>query len=338
MANGNIVDAATYYNDPVTYTGDGGSSTNPWCIEDVYDFLNVQSKPHATYSWNNNGHFILVKDINFNDHETYRYGFNSSYIINFDVTGMYLDGKGHKISNMILYTNAVQLRLAGLSNTEFANLILVGVSSEWNMNHYYSGNYSCTNCKFGILVNNSNVPILGSFDNFTDCTFNIYGTTNTAIVFGNSSSQIVTYTRCLFNFNLSMLTVQSPMFKKSSPNYNKNFVNCAFTGKINNNFDSGSYFYVFDEGNYLRFRSSYYAVETVIGKSGTSWGSGYSIILRFGAQADSTCFWDTDRTTSSYTSDPRYTVSWSVPQLLELCTTEQAQDANYLQSIGFLTV
>ena len=40
MANGTTVAASIYYSDTTTYTGAGGSKTNPYCIEDLYDLIN----------------------------------------------------------------------------------------------------------------------------------------------------------------------------------------------------------------------------------------------------------------------------------------------------------
>ena len=57
MALGTMVSCAEYYQDTTTYTGDAGSATNPYAVEDCYDFCNI------LYA----GYYNFVKDIDFNE-------------------------------------------------------------------------------------------------------------------------------------------------------------------------------------------------------------------------------------------------------------------------------
>ena len=73
MANGTTVAASIYYSDTTTYTGNAGSKTNPYCIEDLYDLIKnprINTKPTSEDLYY---YYIVVNDIDMNDYDDYKY-------------------------------------------------------------------------------------------------------------------------------------------------------------------------------------------------------------------------------------------------------------------------
>lgn len=64
-----LISASVYYNDEVTYTGDAGSETNPYCIETIQDFADVNKIANCFC--------MLPKDFDFNETD-YKFGVTSS--------------------------------------------------------------------------------------------------------------------------------------------------------------------------------------------------------------------------------------------------------------------
>lgn len=187
MAIGVFQSEAEYYNDSETYTGDPGSETNKYVVKDVYDFLKIDA-PTTIYT-----HFTLVNDINFSDHETYRYGISTSRLIN--NTYITVHANGHKIRNLIVKNmkdgNPVFV-FYRLYDAVFENFIFIGTVSRTAFG------CKCIRCKFGVYLFNG--PATGVYPyNCEDCSFNVCGVcTGTPFAPYNSG----TYTRCHINFDL----------------------------------------------------------------------------------------------------------------------------------------
>lgn len=334
MANGNIVDAATYYKDSTTYTGAGGGVTNPWCIEDVFDFLNISSKGSGT-QWYSEGNFILVNDINFNDHETYKFGFSTAYTIN-DRAWLNIDGRGHKISNLILYTTSVTFAANSISNIEFSNLIFISIAGDSSTFKFDS----VTNCKFGLYLSNATTkPLLYRLKSCTDTTFNFYGTVyGTSECINIETADKCTYTRCLFNCNLTNPNVAPVIVNQNGYSKTVFLINCGFIGTINNYFNSTSNALTLFKSQgtpYFHITNSYYAVKTVIRLAMDHFGQHISVAPK-SLTVNSRCFIDKSLITTDF-PDAKVVFD-DVPDLISMLTTEQAQSAEELANIGFLTV
>ena len=314
MANGNRKPASEYYNDPVKYTGDAGSQTNPYCIEDVWD-LKVSTTTTKRY-------FILVNDINFNDHPTYKHGFTESGAY-FDDLYSYLDGQGHKIMNAVVYTaDYTVIKTASTRNVEFANCVIMSVSGTANC-LVASQDVALTDCVFGVYLNSSSFLSFGVIYAKTKlgcirCTFNIKGTTRDeyTISFNDGNNNNFHYQQCLFNFNIINIgSASSYAVHGHSGTYKAKLTQCGIIGRIYHNYISGGLYMLQN----VTCDNVYVALKI------DSEHSGYDIYFS-GATA-------MDVNIVDYEVSGRNIGDTTFRAL----TTQQAQDASYLQSIGFLT-
>lgn len=300
MANGVLVDEATYYNDPETYTGNSGNETNQWCIEDVYDFLTLR----ATAS--DRTYYKLINDINFNDHPTYKYGFYEESITGNSNSNIYLDGAGHNIYNAIFYnyTSITPWFYIGkFENTNFVNMILINCTSS---SEIISG--PLYNCNFGVFLSNSSIVKLFYNNTKQDCTFNIEG----------KSLEGIYLARCTLNrchINVDIETSNQYLISASSFPYQYTLSNSYITGKIKTTASGAPY--LFDYGV---LSNSYVALEVETDSETINVGS---------ISVTNSSFVDTDLMPKLQTGSPAN---------LYRLTTEQAKNAEYLQSIGFLAV
>lgn len=195
MANGVLITQAEFYEDSEKYTGDAGSATNMYVIQDVYDLCAAKIQ---------SSHYELVDDIDFNDHDTYRYGVSNRV---FGVSSSYtcvLHGNNHKIRNLII-KNSVETRgiIAGdIFDVIFENLIVINSTSAHLF--YNNFNYTIKNVRIGCYLFNSASSVILSGDNisFSDCSFNLKGLTTDGInLYGGYNSH--TYTRCHINCDIT---------------------------------------------------------------------------------------------------------------------------------------
>ena len=99
MANGTTVAASVYYSDTTTYTGNAGSKTNPYCIEDLYDLINnprINTKPTSE------NYYIVVNDIDMNN---YKYNYKYSPPLNIPLYFTKMDFKNHELRNITICNN-----------------------------------------------------------------------------------------------------------------------------------------------------------------------------------------------------------------------------------------
>lgn len=137
-----------------------GTQADPKLIADVYDFIamlsqDVQAPEYAK----------LTADIDFNDHETYKYGITGKLPYNSSgMNQLHLEGDGHEIRNIVIsdiifstsssygskFTGV--LYIGYISNVNFANIVLsncgtyytTAISESWIRSHKYD------HCSFGI--------------------------------------------------------------------------------------------------------------------------------------------------------------------------------------------
>ena len=279
-----------------------GTVSDPYLVADVYDFCSM-----------NSGYYKLINDIDFNDHNTYKYGVTRQ-IIGGNGFAIYLDGDGHEVRNIVCSNNNRKFCFnnGSVSNTNFANIIVSGISSSSGIRtQIFADNF--TNCNFGYYMSKSAfASIFGDNSDyktsFVDCTFNIAGS--------------VTYTYYYANFNMCHINFKnlnvtgSSLFDSSYTS--TTFSNTYITGSIN----TSSLMYLFNEkaSAYPTIRNSYLAVATDY--SGLGWvdNNGYGKFSLF-------CI---DKTLM-----PHMGTSKSGVYLL---TSEQFKDNNYLNSIGFLAI
>lgn len=222
--------AAEYYSNPTKYSGAAGTDTNPYCIETLEDLFRSDATAYT---------YMLVNDLDFNNHEEYRKGFNTDTTI-FECGTSTLNGQDdtgtiHHIRNIVILGGTIKLiAVAALQNIYIDNIINLGAGN--NTGVISASTYS--SCIFGIYLSNcafGDIIGLSSKFNITDCTFNISGQTsgNNALVIGKSGVSGHNYTRCLFNLDIigAPFTAMSPIINGST-NSNCKLTNCAFRGRI----------------------------------------------------------------------------------------------------------
>lgn len=285
-----------------TMTG-SGTQIDPYLVEDVYDFLAIDSMYHNPY-------YKLVNDIDFNNHETYKYGISTTLFSG----ETYVDGDGHEVRNMILTGTDSKIIAKEIMNVSFANIILNGIQG---------GNAQIKastfkNCQFGYFSGNSSLACifsLSSTGTFNDCTFNISGSTY-------NNTMWCTFNRCHIHFNNFIIKSSSIaalfMHNESASSAKVIFNNTYMTGKINalcSNLQAIFYGY----GN-MTFNNSYFACDLTTDKTTL-------VTVISTASMTSTCFIDNTLAHNKIKTDNTY--GWYV------LTTEQCKDNAYLQSIGF---
>lgn len=310
MANGILKDEATYFNDSETYTGDSGSKTNKYVIEDVYDFIAIGTG--KTYK-----NYRLVNDIDMRDHPTYKNGFYSIQIAK-DQYGTF-DGGGHSIKNIVLnnyngssdYDVAV-MYFGDICNIDFINLVMINCDATCPLICACGGGDGLgklRDCNFGICVANSNGKSLPFTSSPTvDCCFNIKGRVTDSLYFSVD----------IIRTHLNLDIIESDNYALNGSN-TITFTNCYITGKIKNT-KKISY------ANGIcrpKLSNSYIAVEY-------EGDSGYNGIRITGSGFIDIELW----CKNGFTGLEKNPSSDYVTPV----TTAQAQDVDYLNSIGFAVV
>ena len=163
--NGVLKDEATYFGDNEKYTGDSGSSTNMWVIEDTYDFIAA-----ASLQYDNGAYMRLVNDIDFNEHSTYKMGFNNKSFGAGYKRCLY--GDGHKIKNIVELNGSGVFCFYYMENCDFVNLVQINCTA-FPISLYGSGNNGTAKyCNFGMYLSNSPFTPDGYCKG---CTFNVKG-------------------------------------------------------------------------------------------------------------------------------------------------------------------
>lgn len=298
MANGTLIDEATYYGDTENYIGSSGSETNMWVIEDCYDFIEVMEMTDVAY------YMRLVNDIDFNEHDVYKKGFNNKQFT--PTSNPYLYGDGHKIKNIVAVNcSEYVFPFSDIENVDFVNLVSVNCSDSFII----QATGTVNNCNYGIFFSNGSFNLRSG--TYNDCTFNMKGklVAHSFIVCSNTK-----FERCHFNFDVNTLLrpVGNGGFIYSVKSHS--FINCYFTGKLKDSSTTAPAF----SSSYTTLTNCYFAFEY----SGLDlWGN---------AATTSVCFIDKEL----YEKNGN---AYDLSKITAL-TTAQAQDYEYLNSIGFPVV
>lgn len=158
MANGTLVSAAVYYSDDAKFTGEAGTATNPLCIEDFYDLI---SNGFTAYI---NRCALLVKDINMNDYDDYKYNIGCRWVNFYDIDGKDpYTGINHEIRNITTMNKPTSIDGIFIIET-----IRNGTRTVKNINFY---NFICYNSSETLFrcgpTDNDTYKLLISNCNFT---------------------------------------------------------------------------------------------------------------------------------------------------------------------------
>ena len=147
MANGTTVAASVYYSDTTTYTGNAGSKTNPYCIEDLYDLINnptINTKPKSEDLYY---YYIVVNDIDMNDYDDYKY----SPPLGISLYIKKIDFKNHELRNITIYNNTNNINIFNVrghsTSTSIYNLKLTNFISYNSSVSIFSMKNDQSNCK-----------------------------------------------------------------------------------------------------------------------------------------------------------------------------------------------
>lgn len=320
MANGILKSQAEYYQDDVTYTGNPGTTTNKYVIEDVFDLCTT-----STSGGSSNPYFEMVADVDFNDHPDYKFGVNKIIFGGGQNGYFYLEGNGHRIRNLVIKNSTATIfNVDSISNVRFENLVLIGTTSG-ALCRRLSGNVGvesvcdATSVSIGCYIFDSASTVI--FDNNTkkvmwnNCSFNIKGkTTDGCNLDGGSGSHTTTYTNCHINIDITTSSATCISTK------NMIFDNSYITGIIKTTDESNVFGF---NGNGSTLKNSYFAVSIIADDA-------IDVQVNPWAIVSSVSFVDVDLLPDKF-------VEHGIDNLYYL-TTEQATDPDYLLSIGFPVV
>ena len=286
-----------------TMTGTG-TQIDPYLVEDVYDFLAIDSAYHNPY-------YKLVNDIDFNDHETYKYGISTTLFSG----ETYVDGDGHEVRNMILSGTSSKITAKEFKNISFSNIILNTIQ-KGAVGQIKASTFN--NCRFGYYSSNSNLACIFSigFGAFNDCTFNIAGSTYIHTMMN------CTFNRCHIHFNNFIHTSNASFIISCDENVSSSkvvFNNTYITGEIDVKNGPYTNYIFYGETSKVTLNNSYVACKITTNYD-------YIRIMSNTANMTSTCFADKTLISKVKTDN---TYRWY------LLTTEQCKNSAYLQSIGF---
>lgn len=212
--------------DSSRFSGTAGEETNPWAIEDTYDFMNMDSK--------NNGLqevcFMLKNNIDFNDHEQYKLGWSNTSAdkkLYCDYTRF--DGDGKQIRNLVIkginfdISNSERWKLKNLYNTHFVNLVDLDCKKGGSKWLVVSG--ECKNNSFNIMHFSQthlwNVIPTKSIG----CSYNLAYNSSDDINLGNSNLANLVFERCWINLDNCSSNAYSVLRSVE-------FTNCCVTGSF----------------------------------------------------------------------------------------------------------
>lgn len=288
------------------YPGQAGTETNPYGIEDVFDFCAIKNDADKETTY-----YQLVNNIDFNDHPTYKNGITITSVIN--ANRSILDGNGKSIRNIVYYTSAGSTNnvfvLKKIHNCNFENL----VNACGNPSTVLFSSEFIERCSFYILNQNGYFYSL-FLTSFIDCTLNIAG-----VMIGSFDLNRINLTRCYINFD----NATSGAFNSGSSSYiigNALILDHVyFTGKLNITSNQQPGLNLAKSGT---FKNVYYSVDT-------SWtyGSGYTPYFQL-YSAIATSFCNKDLLNQGL-------VQVNAASNFRALTDEQCRDPAYLASIGF---
>ena len=212
--------------DSSRFVGDNGTETNPWAIEDTYDFMNMDSKKSS----DKEVCFMLKNNIDFNDHERLKYGWTYSDKM-VDVTWCRFDGDGKQIRNLVIKGinfntyNTQRWKIKKLYNTHFVNLVDIDCSKGDGKWLEINSTGECRNCSFNIMhfsqTNLWNIIPTKSIG----CSYNLAYNSSDDINLGNNNTTFLEFERCWINLDNCSSNAYSVLRFV-------NFTNCCVTGSF----------------------------------------------------------------------------------------------------------
>lgn len=315
--NGNLKTQSEFYGDDQIYSGAGGSSTNMYVVEDVYDFLAVTGD--STY-------YELVSDIDFNDHDTYSRGVSGFLIGSMRGAGPYLFGNGHKIRNLLIKNisdGSCVFCVQRIQDVVFENMILMDVVYAYMFAQVYGSECTLDNVHIGCYVFNSDTyALFNEFSSsvplkFSRCSFNLSGRSKSGFCAGGS------FEGCHINTDL-LIVDESSYNSAITFRSGTSFVESYFTGRIR------------FLGGLSGSPETVYAI-----KGGTIEHSYFAVSIPSVPSGSSTLCGCAEMTVSEVSFIDKNLIpnmeEVAVDNLYYL-TTEQATDPDYLISIGFPVV
>lgn len=306
MANGIMVDAATYYKDTSTYTGESGSITNPYCVEDCFDFLKIDDYPTIAGAYS---YFLFVADVDFNDHPTYKYGFESyGYVTR--SSSVRILGNNKQLRNIIMkYTSSTfkLFEVDKINDLKIVNIINLASGCQ-----VFYATHGFENCSISLYVNDPQtydmICSIGGGGSLINCTLNIRGKIERSIVFPKLIN-------CHINLDL-ISNYASQIFR------NYYFDNCYITGKFKT-LTTGT-INIFANLRYETLKNCYMSLKGEFPNTN---------IVRIN---ESTSYSATGVNFFDVTMCP--VDANTLPQNVHALTTEQCKSYDYLSSIGFIVV
>lgn len=305
-----------------------GTEANPYIIEDVYDFCAITSSDTKTY-------YELKNNIDFNNHDKWKNGFNKVFVVN--APNAIVNGNSKKIRNIVLHTlpeNNPVFYLSKIQNVFLENVVLNNVDT-YNSDKRNQGIFACDFklCSLSIDVMNSQPCSLHSpaingnklKHKFEDCTFNIYGSTDNA---SGINFYRMEMTRCHIHF--------SDLISNGSGynNHNVGLILSSDEASYNSVYFTGSIKYNGSRKGYVglshfgTFDNCYFAVDVSVGDDITK---GIEHATQCSPSILSRCFFVKDLIGDGTFSGNDFGMLINISDL-------EARDVSYLQSIGFPTV
>lgn len=287
-----------------------GTQTSPYLIENVYDFCEMLNGTSGLY-------YKLVNNIDFNEHDTYKYGITGLIGNN---NSRYLDGDGHEVRNMVCTNDSIKLQFNSgtISNTNFVNIVIKSITYNGHLQIYAS---KFINCNFGYYLSDSSFKSIFNSSaegmvQFTNCTFNIAGSLNIGNTF------FAKFNMCHINFKDFIVT---HTYLLMSDYYNTAFENTYVTGSIKSSTLVGL---LDNSAREITIKNSYFSIDM-----------GSNTKLKYTSKSNMNtelCLIDkTLMPYMTYTSENSTTTNISG---LYLLTAEQFKNNGYLNSIGFLVI
>lgn len=295
-----------------------GTQAEPWLIEDVYDFCELNNKNSSERSYAE-----LVKNLDFNNHNELKYGWTKGKFIK--ANNIVFKGNGKEIRNIVFKNRAFEssgsmaeiesapgIEFYQISDVKWVNIILISCYGT----HSWLKSNKTSQCSFSITMMTPRDFCHTIPRNMDECTVAISGnmtgyrfeTNNTPI----SRTHFILDLFCNEGDNWSMFMG------------NCNLDTCYFTGnlKYNNSNNTSNYRYIFGDGTTIS--SCYFAVNAEINIGNRKWQVGST-----NTTIKSACFIDTDLITMITGTKPTtYNKCYCIP-------TKSAKDKDYLKSIGF---
>lgn len=218
-----------------SFGGGKGTKENPYLIDDLWDYLQMNSKISSA---NASLYFQLTKDIDMNNYEDYKFEIPDLCKIS-KAYECHLDGNNHSIKNIIVKDSGrpiffnFETNYGELKNIKFENLILMNVSSGTGL--FQSKNFK--NVHIGCFIFDSDLrylfPNTGQQGNTQDCSFNIKGKLVNGVSF---------WTTCAGQYDsLERVHINLDIFSDDYPGSNQGIILFGSYANLDNVYYTGKF-------------------------------------------------------------------------------------------------